>query len=79
MKPAFRISASRRSRLRRSAPNGRWAMPQPVPLMGKGLYAHMKAHNVKTVGYIGYSDFPPGYLWFNDLKTQGVPLGLNDC
>src|ERR1700736_936765 len=29
------------------------AMPQPVPLMGKGLYAHMKAHNIKTVGYIG--------------------------
>src|SRR3984893_7897166 len=32
------------------------AMPQPVPLMGKGSYAHMKAHNIKTVGYIGYSD-----------------------
>ena len=51
------------------------AMPQPVPLMGKGLYAHMKAHNVKTVGYIGYSD-SYGDLWFNDLKTQGVPLGM---
>src|SRR3984885_9034585 len=51
------------------------AMPQPVPLMGKGLYAHMKAHNIKTVGYIGYSD-SYGDLWFNDLKTQGVPLGL---
>jgi len=48
-------------------------MPQPVPLMGKGLYAHMKAHNVKTVGYIGYSD-SYGDLWFNDLKTQGVPM-----
>src|ERR1700704_4747097 len=32
------------------------AVPQPVPLMGKVVYAHMKAHNVKTVGYIGYSD-----------------------
>src|ERR1700726_4270547 len=51
------------------------AMPQPVPLMGKGLYAHMKAHNIKTVGYIGYSDSYGG-LWFNDLKTQGVPLGI---
>src|SRR3979490_40996 len=51
------------------------AMPQPVPLMGKGLYEHMKAHNIKTVGYIGYSD-SYGDLWFNDLKTQGVPLGL---
>src|SRR5206468_11304439 len=51
------------------------AMPQPVPLMGKGIYEHMKKHNVKTVGYIGYSD-SYGDLWFNDLKTQGVPLGL---
>src|SRR6478609_5456906 len=32
------------------------SMPQPVPLMGKGIYEHMKKHNVKTVGYIGYSD-----------------------
>src|SRR5579871_4123777 len=28
-------------------------MPQPIPIMGKVLYQHMKAHNVKTVGYIG--------------------------
>src|SRR6202166_3208694 len=51
------------------------SMPQPIPIMGKVLYQHMKAHNVKTVGYIGYSD-SYGDLWFNDLKTQGVPLGL---
>src|SRR3954463_9027353 len=51
------------------------AMPQPVPLMGKGLYEHMKAHNIKTVGYIGYSD-SYGDLWFNDLKVQGVPMGV---
>src|ERR1700693_1749785 len=51
------------------------SMPQPVPLMGKGLYEHMKAHNIKTVGYIGYSD-SYGDLWFNDLKTQGVPMGM---
>jgi branched-chain amino acid transport system substrate-binding protein len=50
-------------------------MPQPVPIMGEVLYAHMKAHNVKTVGYIGYSD-SYGDLWFNDLKKQGEPLGL---
>ncbi len=50
-------------------------MPQPVPIMGKVLYEHMKAHNIKTVGYIGYSD-SYGDLWFNDLKTQGVPMGL---
>src|SRR5215472_5444042 len=50
-------------------------LPQPVPIMGKILYEHMKAHNVKTVGYIGYSD-SYGDLWFNDFKTQGVPMGL---
>jgi branched-chain amino acid transport system substrate-binding protein len=50
-------------------------MPQPIPIMGKVLYQHMKAHNVKTVGYIGYSD-SYGDLWFKDFQTQGVPMGL---
>jgi branched-chain amino acid transport system substrate-binding protein len=50
-------------------------MPQPVPIMGKVLYAHMKAHNIKTVGYIGYSD-SYGDLWFNDFKMQAVPMGM---
>jgi branched-chain amino acid transport system substrate-binding protein len=35
----------------------------------------MKKNNVKTVGYIGYSD-SYGDLWFNDLKNQGVPMGI---
>src|ERR1700742_4174612 len=51
------------------------SMPQPVPIMGKVLYDHMKAHNIKTVGYIGYSD-SYGDLWFNDLKKQVEPMGL---
>jgi branched-chain amino acid transport system substrate-binding protein len=51
-------------------------MPQPVPIMGKVLYQHMKAHNIKTVGYIGYSD-SYGDLWFNDIKKQGEPMGLS--
>jgi branched-chain amino acid transport system substrate-binding protein len=50
-------------------------MPQPVPIMGKVLYEHMKAHNIKTVGYIGYSD-SYGDLWFNDFKNQGIPMGM---
>jgi branched-chain amino acid transport system substrate-binding protein len=49
------------------------SMPQPVPIMGKVLYQHMKANNIKTVGYIGYSD-SYGDLWFNDFKTQAVPM-----
>jgi branched-chain amino acid transport system substrate-binding protein len=50
-------------------------MPQPVPIMGKVLYEHMKTHNVKTVGYIGFSD-SYGDLWFNDFKTQGILMGM---
>src|ERR1700750_709251 len=50
-------------------------MPQSVAIMGKVLYEHMKAHNVKTVGYIGFSD-SYGDLWFNDFQTQGGPMGL---
>jgi branched-chain amino acid transport system substrate-binding protein len=50
-------------------------MPQPIPIMGKVLYEHMKAHNVKTVGYIGYSD-SYGDLWSNDFKAQAVPMGM---
>src|SRR6202051_10032 len=53
-------------------------MPQPVPIMGKVLYEHMKAHNIKTVGYIGYSD-SYGDLWFNDFKMQGIPMGMTLC
>ncbi|MBN9001207.1 MAG: ABC transporter substrate-binding protein, partial [Rhizobiales bacterium] len=51
------------------------SMPQPIPIMGKVLYDHMKKNNVKTVGYIGYSD-SYGDLWFNDLKNQAVPMGI---
>jgi branched-chain amino acid transport system substrate-binding protein len=50
-------------------------MPQPVPIMGKVLYEHMKAHNIKTVGYIGFSD-SYGDLWFNDFKAQAIPMGM---
>jgi branched-chain amino acid transport system substrate-binding protein len=51
------------------------SMPQPIPIMGKVIYEHMKAHNIKTVGYIGYSD-SYGDLWFNDFKMQAVPMGM---
>jgi branched-chain amino acid transport system substrate-binding protein len=52
------------------------AMPQPIPIMGKVLYEHMKAHAIKTVGYIGYSD-SYGDLWFNDFKAQAIPMGIS--
>jgi branched-chain amino acid transport system substrate-binding protein len=52
------------------------SMPQPIPIMGKVLYEHMKVHAIKTVGYIGYSD-SYGDLWVNDFKTQAVPMGMS--
>lgn len=51
------------------------AMPQPIPIMGKVLYEHMKAHNIKSVGFIGYSD-SYGDLWINDFKAQGMAMGM---
>ncbi len=50
-------------------------MPQPVEIVGKIMYDHMKANGVKTIGYIGYSD-SYGDLWFNDLKTQTGAMGM---
>src|SRR5437762_2586024 len=50
-------------------------LPQSIPIMGKVLYEHMRAHNIKTVGYIGYSD-SYGDLWVNDFKAQAVPMGI---
>ena len=58
-------------------PRAKWSigMPQPIPVMGKVLYDHMKKHNVKTVGYIGFSD-SYGDLWLNDIKAQTEPMGI---
>lgn len=50
-------------------------MPQPIPIVGKVLYEHMKAHGIKTVGFIGFGD-SYGDLWANDFKKQAVPMGL---
>src|SRR4030081_3190408 len=50
-------------------------LPQSIPIMGKVLYEHMRAHNIKTIGYIGYSD-SYGDLWVNDFKAQAVAMGM---
>src|SRR5690242_4621877 len=51
------------------------SMPQPIPIIGKVMYDHMKKNNVKTLGYIGYSD-SYGDLWYNDIKNQAEPMGV---
>lgn len=60
-----------------TAERAKWsvAMPQPVPIVGKVMYDHMKSKGIKTLGYIGYSD-SYGDLWFNDVKNQAVPMGI---
>jgi branched-chain amino acid transport system substrate-binding protein len=52
-----------------------FVMPQPVPLMAKGLFDHMKARGVKSVGIIGFSD-SWGDLWVKEFKASGEPMGL---
>ncbi|BBF92952.1 ABC transporter substrate-binding protein [Blastochloris tepida] len=52
-----------------------FVMPQPVPLMAKGLFENMTAKGVKTVGIIGFSD-SWGDLWVKEFKASGEPMGL---
>jgi branched-chain amino acid transport system substrate-binding protein len=50
-------------------------MPQPVALMAKGLFDHMKRTNIKSVGLIGFSD-SWGDLWLREFKAQAEPAGI---
>lgn len=52
-----------------------FVMPQPVPLMAKGLFENMKAKGVKRVGIIGFSD-SWGDLWVKEFKASAEPMGL---
>src|SRR5690606_19528086 len=52
-----------------------FVLPQPVNLMADKLFAHMAAHGVKKVGFIGFSD-SWGDLWVNALKNIGTKHGL---
>lgn len=53
-----------------------FVMPQAVPLVGQIVLDHMKANNVKSVGYIGFSD-SYGDLWANLMKAKGAEMGIN--
>jgi branched-chain amino acid transport system substrate-binding protein len=50
-------------------------MPQPVSLMAKAVFQHMKANKATTVGFIGFSD-SWGDLWVKEFKSLGEPQGL---
>lgn len=49
---------------------------QSIPLMTRGLYDHMRAHGVKKVGFLGYSE-PWGDLWYNDLDENSHDIGIS--
>ena len=50
-------------------------MPQPVSLMAKAVFDHMKANKATSVGFIGFSD-SWGDLWVKEFKAQAEPMGL---
>jgi len=60
-----------------SPERAKWSvvLPQPASLMAKVLFDHMKKNNVKTVGFIGFSD-SYGDLFLDEFKKQAVPMGL---
>jgi branched-chain amino acid transport system substrate-binding protein len=52
-----------------------FAIPQPVPLMIAALAEHMRANNVKNVGYIGFAD-PWGDLNLKAITASGNAAGI---
>jgi branched-chain amino acid transport system substrate-binding protein len=53
-----------------------FADAQPIKLMVEGVVAHMKAHGVKTVGFIGFSDGWGDNVW-NALNADIVGTGID--
>ena len=52
-----------------------FVVPQPTPLMMSAVVEHMKAHGVKSVGYIGFSD-SWGDLVLKATEQEGAPAGI---
>src|SRR5574337_1357579 len=58
-------------------PDGGWmiTVPQPAPLMIDAVIERMQRNQVKTVGYIGFSD-AWGDLVYDSLKKGVAPTGI---
>jgi branched-chain amino acid transport system substrate-binding protein len=52
-----------------------FAVPQPISLMTDAVVEHMRANNVKTVGFIGFAD-AWGDLTFKSITASGQPVGI---
>ena len=52
-----------------------FVVPQPTTLMMSAIVDHMKAHGIKTVGYIGFSD-SWGDIVYKSLEELAGPAGI---
>jgi branched-chain amino acid transport system substrate-binding protein len=52
-----------------------FAVPQPISLMTDAVAEHMRANNVKTVGFIGFAD-AWGDLTFKSISASSQPSGI---
>lgn len=52
-----------------------FAVPQPIPLMVDALVEHMRANQVKTLGFVGFSD-SWGDANYGAVRASGGPAGL---
>ena len=58
-------------------PKSKWIFktPQNDSLMADAIVAHMKAHGVKTLGYIGFND-AYGESWLGEIKRSAQTAGI---
>lgn len=58
-------------------PKTRWVfkVPQNDSLMADAIAEHMKAHGVKTIGYIGFND-AYGESWLAEIKRSAQAAGM---
>lgn len=55
--------------------NWTFSVPQPMNVMMKSVADHMKAHGIKTVAYIGFSDVW-GDLVYNGFSAHAKDMGM---
>jgi branched-chain amino acid transport system substrate-binding protein len=53
-----------------------FVVPQPISLITDAIIDHMRAHNVKNVGYLGFSD-AWGDLVQRNMAASGKPAGIS--
>lgn len=51
-------------------------LPQSNALMASGIVRHMKKTDIKTIGFLGYSD-GYGESWLREISRQGKDFGIN--